>query len=93
MPRNRKFNGYCEQCRKSICSCRAYQYVDGNNETITCNSPYLCKECYEEKYNVKIMTDVDRYKSNLINTLLHIKHEQNIKMLSIDKLINYISNS
>ena len=45
MPRSRKFNGYCEKCKKPICSCSAYQYVDGNNETITYNSPYLCKEC------------------------------------------------
>ena len=93
MPRSRKFNGYCEKCKKPICSCSAYQYVDGNNETITYNSPYLCKECYEEKYHTKIMNDVDRFKSNLISTLCRIKHEQKIQKLDINKLIDYISNS
>jgi len=93
MPRSRKFNGYCEQCRKSICSCSAYQYVDGNNVSITYNSPYLCKECYEKKYNTKIKTDIEIFKTNLINTLLRFRHEQNIETLRIDKLIEYISSS
>ena len=43
--RIRKFNGYCEECKKEICSCKAYQFIDGNNEAITNNSPYLCKQC------------------------------------------------
>ena len=77
MPRSRKFNGYCEKCKKPICSCSAYQYVDGNNE----------------KYHTKIMNDVERFKSNLISTLCRIKHEQKIQKLDINKLIDYISNS
>ncbi len=93
MPRNRKFNGYCEQCKKIICSCSAYQYVDGNNSAITNSSPYLCKKCYEEKYHTKIMTDVENFKNNLINTLSRIKNEQKIETLRIDKLIDYINNS
>lgn len=93
MPRSRKFNGYCEKCKKTICSCSAYQYVDGNNISITNNSPYLCKKCYEEEYNTKIMTDIEIFKSNLIHTLSRIKNEQQLETLRIDKLIDYINNS
>lgn len=93
MPRSRKFNGYCEQCKKSLCPEHTYSYVDGNNEAITYNAPYLCKDCYEEKYHTKIMTDVEMYRNNLINTLLRIKNEQKIQQLSLEKLIEYISNS
>lgn len=93
MLRGRKFNGYCEECKKSICACSAYQYIDGNNEAITSNSPYLCKDCYEKKYHTKIMTDVERYKSNLISALYRFKYEQKIETLKIDNIINYISNT
>ena len=43
MRKSRKFNGYCEKCKKSLCPEHAYSFVDGNNEAITYNSPYLCK--------------------------------------------------
>ena len=61
----RKFNGYCEKCKKSLCSEHAYSYVDGNNGAITHNMPYLCKECYEKAYNEKILSEVDCFKKSL----------------------------
>lgn len=52
--RSRKFSGRCESCGKPLCSCRAYQYTDENNGAITANAPYLCRDCYETRYGVKI---------------------------------------
>jgi uncharacterized protein with PIN domain len=46
----RKFNGKCEDCGKTITEVEAYQYVDESNHSITANSPYLCKECYNKQY-------------------------------------------
>lgn len=88
----RKFTGYCEKCKKSLCPEHTYSYVDGNNETITDNSPYLCKECYEKQYNIKILSDSDKLKNNLINTLQKLNMYQNIEVIRIDKLIEYIKN-
>ena len=82
---------FCAKCGKSLCMEHAYSYVDGNNISITKNAPTLCKECYEEKYNEKIITDVEKFKQNLIATLLSIRHEQNMETIRIDKLIDYIS--
>lgn len=81
----------CAKCKKSLCMEHAYSYVDGNNNSITKNAPTLCKECYEEKYNEKIITDVEKFKQNLIATLLSIRHEQNMETIRVDKLIDYIS--
>lgn len=85
-------NVYCEKCKKSLCIEHSYSYVDGNNISITQNAPTLCKECYEKQYNQKIMTDVERFKSNLITTLLRIRLEQNIETIRIDKILQYIDN-
>lgn len=82
---------YCNECKKSLCAEHAYSYVDGNNVSITQNAPTLCKECYEKKYNEKIMTDVERFKSNLITSLCRIKHQQNMETIRIDKLVDYIN--
>lgn len=89
----RKFNGYCEECQKEICSCKAYQNIDGNNAAITNNSPYLCKSCYEKKYNVHISTEVETFKNRLINTLQTIHHNNKVDTIRIDRLIEYIKNT
>ena len=91
--RVRKFNGYCEECKKEICSCKAYQYVDESNATITNNSPYLCKQCYEKRYNVHIKDDVERFKSRLVDTLQQIQYNNNLDTIRIDKLVEYIKNT
>lgn len=64
--RSRKFSGHCESCGKPLCSCRAYQYTDESNGAITMNAPYLCRDCYEKQYGVKIPTDVEAYKGRLL---------------------------
>jgi len=40
----------CAACKKLLCGRHSFSYVDGNNESITRNSPTLCKECYGLKY-------------------------------------------
>lgn len=67
--RSRKFSGHCESCGKPLCSCRAYQYTDESNGAITANAPYLCRDCYETRYSVKIPTEVDAYKARLLGVL------------------------
>lgn len=67
--RSRKFSGHCESCGKPLCSCRAYQYTDESNGAITANAPFLCRECYETRYGVKIPTEVDAYKARLLCVL------------------------
>lgn len=67
--RSRKFSGHCESCGKPLCSCRAYQYTDESNGAITANAPYLCRDCYETRYGVKIPTEVDAYKARLLGVL------------------------
>ena len=91
--RTRKFKGYCEECQKEICSCKAYQYVDESNAAISNNSPYLCKSCYEKKYNVHIPTDIERFKNKLINTLQQIQYNYKVDTIRIDKIIEYITNT
>ena len=90
--RTRKFKGYCEECQKEICSCKAYQYLDESNAAISNNSPYLCKTCYEKKYKVHIPTGVEAFKSNLISTLQQIQYNNKVDTLRIDRLIEYITN-
>ncbi|MEG6615366.1 hypothetical protein V6C27_02835 [Peptococcaceae bacterium 1198_IL3148] len=63
----RKFNGKCERCGRPICSCKAYRYFDDTNAAISNSSPWLCADCYQEKYGVKIKSDVEVYKSNLVS--------------------------
>lgn len=67
--RPRKFAGHCEACGKPLCSCRAYQYTDESNAAITNSAPYLCRDCYEQKYGVRIPTEVDAYKRRLLSVL------------------------
>jgi hypothetical protein len=89
----RKFNGYCDECGKSICSCKAYSYVDESNAAISNSSPVLCKECYEKKYNVHIDTEVERFKKNLINSLHNVQENAKMETIRIDKLITFIENA
>lgn len=67
--RSRKFAGRCEACGKPLCSCRAYQYTDESNGAITASAPFLCRDCYEQRYGVKIPTEVDAYKARLMGAL------------------------
>ena len=68
--RSRKFSGRWESCGKPLCSCRAYQYTDESNGAITANAPYLCRDCYETRYGVKIPTEVDAYQDRLLGVLV-----------------------
>jgi len=43
----------CANCGKTLCGKHCGTYVDGNNGSITKNSPTLCRECYGEKYEPK----------------------------------------
>lgn len=90
--KTRKFLGHCEKCKKSLCQEHAYFYVDGNNIAVTNNSPYLCKNCYEKKYNEKIKSDIECLKSRLVNNLLNIKRTEHIETIKIDNLIVYVEN-
>ncbi len=68
----------CVKCGKILCLKHIYQYVDGNNESITKNSPCLCHDCYVIKYNV-------------IRYLLREKLERGIGMKTYDeKLIQIV---
>lgn len=89
----RKFNGHCEECGKSICSCKSYSYVDESNASISNSSPILCKECYEEKYNVHIDTEIERFKKNLINSLHNVQINSKVETIRIDRLITFIENA
>lgn len=86
----RKFLGRCEKCQRNLCEEHAYFFVDGNNRAITNNSPYLCKECYEETYGEKIKSDVERFKDEIIRNFKKIKEEHKIENIRIDALIKYI---
>ncbi len=88
----RKFQGYCEKCGKVICECKAYIYVNSNNEAITNSSPYLCKKCYEEEYNEHIYTEGERLKTQIINSLYRQKEIMGIKAIKIENLIKFIEN-
>lgn len=92
MRKRKKFLGYCENCKKSLCEEHAYFFVDGNNATITNNSPYLCSCCYETIYGVKIESDIQRFKKKLIKSLLRVKETNNLETIKINNLIKYIEN-
>jgi hypothetical protein len=54
--KTKKFNNICEECKTKISDIEAFIYVDGNNHSITQNSPILCIKCYKKRYgdiNVK----------------------------------------
>jgi len=74
--RTRKFNGKCESCGTSICSCKAYQYVDESNQAITDNSLYLCQKCYSERYGVKIKTPEQSFKERLADRFIRMADSQ-----------------
>lgn len=90
MKKRKKFLGYCENCRKSLCEEHAYFLVDGNNEAITDNSPYLCDNCYQTEYGVKIESDVERFRKKLIKSLLRYKETNKLDTIKIKNLIKYI---
>lgn len=49
----RTFKGKCECCKTKISEKEAFIYVDGNNHSVTLNSPYLCLKCYLKRYGDK----------------------------------------
>ena len=91
MRTNKKKLGYCQICKKSLCPEHTYIYVDGNNKAITESSLRLCKKCYEEKYKVKIKTEVEKFKEHLIKVLINLKTQNHIDTVRIDRLIEYIN--
>lgn len=90
MIKNRKFLGYCEECKRSLCEEHAYFYVDGNNSSITNSSPYLCRDCYSKKYDKSIMSEVDAFKEKLITNFQHLQQFEYVETIKINKLIEYI---
>lgn len=52
--KSRKHDGKCANCGKEIPDNLAFSYIDESNISITRNAPYLCWECYNQKYNDKI---------------------------------------
>jgi hypothetical protein len=48
-PITKKETKTCSMCGAILCFSHAYlkylKYVDGNNETITCNAPIVCEKC------------------------------------------------
>lgn len=44
----KKKENKCQKCGKETKD--LYMYVDGNNISITKNSPFLCKSCYIKTY-------------------------------------------
>lgn len=48
--KSHKFKGICEECKNKFIDEEVFIYVDGNNHSITQNSPYLCKKCYIKRY-------------------------------------------
>ena len=49
--KSRKYNGKCEGCGQPKALNEVFCYVDDVNPAINYNSPYLCKECYEKRYD------------------------------------------
>lgn len=49
----RKYHGKCEGCGTPKTLSEVFCYVDDVNPAITYNAPYLCKECYKERYGEK----------------------------------------
>lgn len=92
MSKNRKFLGYCEECKKSLCEEHAYFYVDGNNISITNSSPYLCNRCYSKKYGKPIISEVDKFKQKLIDNFENLQRLKYADTIRFDKLIEYIKN-
>lgn len=92
MKKRKKFLGYCENCKKSLCEEHAYYFVDGNNEAITNNSPYLCNSCYETAYGVKIESNIERFKKKIIKSLIRAKEVNKLETIKIKNLIKYIEN-
>jgi hypothetical protein len=92
--RPRKYGGKCEGCGKAVCSCKIYQYVDADNAAISNNSPYLCKSCYEARYNVKIPSEVDSYRNSHIDRLLCMRDTAglpNEKCQALDMLMRVVA--
>ena len=51
--KTRSYKGKCEGCGTPKPLSEVYCYVDDVNPAINYNSPYLCRECYEDKYGKK----------------------------------------
>ncbi len=92
--RSRKFSGRCEACGKPLCSCRAYQYTDESNGAITASAPFLCRDCYEKRYGVRIPTEVDAYKARLLESLgLYADHVGGAESDLVFRIMRLIENT
>lgn len=49
-PRRRRLPDHCQACGVVRPPAELYFYVDGNNGSITANSPILCRDCYLARY-------------------------------------------
>ncbi len=47
---SRRVPDKCQSCRKQFPPKELFIYVDGNNGSITRNSPVLCRACYVARY-------------------------------------------
>lgn len=92
MNKSRKFLGHCEICKKSLCPEHSYCFVDGNNIAITNNSPYLCMDCYNKKYDGHIINDTEQFRQRLIANFRNLQQQNCVDSIKIDNLIEYIKN-
>ncbi len=49
-PRPRRVPDRCQACGENKRPAELFIYVDGNNGSITRNSPVLCETCYKSRY-------------------------------------------
>lgn len=85
----RRFAGKCEHCGKPICICKAYKYLDENNAAISNSSPWLCADCYEKEYGVRIKSDVEKYKDKLISRAIYYA-EMGYGFNNVDDVVRFI---
>lgn len=48
--KSRKYGGFCEGCREPKESSEVFQKIDDTCAAQSYHAPYLCRECYLEKY-------------------------------------------
>lgn len=57
---SRRIPDRCQQCGEKRPPSELFFYVDGNNESITRNSPILCEACYHARYDPPKAQQVQR---------------------------------
>lgn len=87
----RKHNNKCENCGKICCSEHLYKYTDDTNASINYNSPYLCKKCYEKKYNLKMKTEREIILKTILEDYYWIKNNiEDFNFNDPDKFYKFI---